>query len=250
MPDALAQALALPGLGWMALTIAAAGLVRGFTGFGTAMIFVPVGTLFLPVADVVLLMSLTGIASTLALVPQAWKVADRPEVSALAIAAAVTVPAGLWLMTQVDPVTLRWIAVAVIAATLGAVITGWRWQGRLGWPGRFAIGGAAGAIGGMTGLTGPAVIVFYLANARDVARVRANTIVFLALLDAVILVSLAIGGLAGAVTIWLAAVLSLPYLCTTLIGKALFAPRHERLYRALSYVVIAGAVIAGLPVFD
>lgn len=250
MPDALGLALATPGLVWMLATIAAAGLVRGFTGFGTAMVFVPVGTQFLPVADVVFLMSATGIFSTLALFPPAWREADKAEVSALAIAAAVTVPVGLWLMTQIDAVSLRWIATTVIAATLVAVITGWRWQGRLGWPGRFAVGGAAGAIGGMTGLTGPVVIVFYLANARDVRKVRANTIVFLGVLDVVIVANLLFGGLAGAETIWLAGLLSLPYFCTTLIGKALFDPRHERLYRWLAYTVIALALISGLPVLD
>ena len=52
-------------------------------------------------------------------------------------------------------------------------------------------------VGGMTGLTGPVIIVFYLANVRDVARVRANTIVFLAALDVVIAVNLIFGGLAS-----------------------------------------------------
>ncbi|WP_425044193.1 TSUP family transporter [Primorskyibacter sp. S87] len=250
MPDTLLAALATPGLGWMVLTIAAAGLVRGFTGFGTAMIFVPVGTQFLPTADVVFLMASTGIFSTAALFPQAWRQADKAEVSALAIAAGITVPLGLWIMAQLDALTLRWIASAVIGVTLLAVITGWRWEGKLGWPGRFGIGGAAGTVGGMTGLTGPVVIIFYLANARDVTKVRANTIVFLAALDAVIVANLVFGGIASLQTLWVALILSLPYLATTLIGKALFDPGHEKAYRMASYSVIALAVISGLPVLD
>lgn len=250
MPEALSAALAAPGLAWMAATIGLAGLVRGFTGFGTAMIFVPVGAQFLPAADVVFLMSATGIFSTAALFPAAWREADKSEVAALAIAAGVAVPFGLWLMALAEPVTLRWIVSGVIGATLLAVATGWRWSGRPGWPGRFAIGGAAGTIGGMTGLTGPVVIVFYLANARDLRKVRANTIMFLAALDAVIVANLVFGGLADTVTLRIAAVLCLPYLVTTLVGKALFDPRYERVYRTLSYSVIALAVAAGLPILD
>nr|WP_171178775.1 sulfite exporter TauE/SafE family protein [Ruegeria sp. HKCCD8929] len=250
MPDALHAALATPGLIWLCLTIGAAGLVRGFTGFGTAMIFVPVGTQFLPVADVVFMMAATGIFSTMALAPQAWRECDKGEVSTLALAAAVTVPMGLWLMTRIDPVALRWIASGVIGLTLLAVITGWRWQGRLGWPGRFAIGGGAGTVGGMTGLTGPVVIVFYLANARDVRRVRANTIIFLAMLDIVIVANILLGGLADTATLWVALILTVPYLITTLIGKRLFDPSLEKLYRVASYGVIAAAVISGLPVLD
>lgn len=250
MPDAIGQALAVPGLGWMLFTIAAAGLVRGFTGFGTAMIFVPVGAQFLPIADVVFVMCTTGMFSTLALLPPAWKEADKGEVVSLAVAAAAAVPAGLWLMASLQAEALRWIVAAIIALTLVAVMTGWRWQGRPGWPGRIAIGGGAGVIGGMTGLTGPVVIVFYLSSARDLRRVRANTIVFLAVLDAVIAANLVLGGLAGIVTLWVALLLSVPYLITTLIGKALFDPRHERLYRTLAYSVIVLALVSGLPLLD
>ena len=250
MPEVLSAALETPGLAWMLLTISVAGLVRGFTGFGTAMIFVPVGTQFLPTADVVFLMATTGIFSTAALFPSAWKQADKSEVGALAMAAGVTVPVGIWLMMQLDGLTLRLIASAVIGVTLAAVITGWRWQGKIGWPGRFAIGGAAGTVGGMTGLTGPVVIVFYLANVRDVSRVRANTIVFLAALDVVIVTNLVFGGFAGFETLLVAVMLSLPYLITTLIGKALFDPKLEKLYRVASYSVIGLAVLTSLPLFD
>ncbi len=250
MPDGLILALATPGLGWMLFTIGAAGLVRGFTGFGTAMIFVPVGTQFLPAAEVVFLMASTGIISTLALAPQAWRECDKSEVSTLALAAAITVPLGLWIMVQLDALVVRWIASAVIGATLLAVVTGWRWHGRPGLPGRLAIGGGAGTIGGMTGLTGPVVIVFYLANARDVRKVRANTIIFLAMLDIVIVANILIGGLASPAMLWTAALLTIPYLVTTLIGKALFDPSLEKVYRMASYTVILLAVISGLPLLD
>lgn len=250
MPDALAQALAVPGLGWMALTIVAAGLVRGFTGFGTALILVPVAGQFLPPAQVILLLATTGMASTAALLPRAWVQADRGEVAWMAAAAALTVPLGIFILTLIDPLAVRWIVAAIASVTLAAIVTGWRWQGRLGPGGRLAVGGAAGLVGGLTGLTGPVVIVFYLANARSATAVRANTILFLALLDAVMIVNLVLGGFANGPTLWIALILSLPYLGATLTGQALFDPARERLYRVAAYLVIAGAVLSGLPLFD
>lgn len=38
MPETISAALALPGLSWLAVAIIAAGLVRGFAGFGSGMI--------------------------------------------------------------------------------------------------------------------------------------------------------------------------------------------------------------------
>ncbi|NIZ61284.1 hypothetical protein DL239_09895 [Sedimentitalea sp. CY04] len=250
MLDVLYAALETPGLIWMVLTIAAAGIVRGFTGFGTAMIFVPVAGMFLPPAEVILVIATTGIFSTIALVPGAWKIADRGEVAALSLSAMVTVPLGLWLLSQLDAMTIRWIVTVVVSLTLLAVVTGWRWHGRLGWPGRFAIGGAGGTIGGLTGLTGPVVIIFYLANARSAQAVRANTILFLAATDIIITTGLFVSGQVTLVPLAIALLLSLPYLVTTLIGQSLFDPKLERFYRVSAYSVIALAVVSGLPLFD
>ena len=141
MSDALGLALAQPGLGWMALTIALAGLVRGFTGFGTAMIFMPVAVQFITVPEAILIMALTGIGSSAALVPRAWRNGDRGEVASLALAAAVMVPFGLAAIAWLDPLVLRWVVSGLIVVTLVALITGWRYARRLGLLGRLAVGG-------------------------------------------------------------------------------------------------------------
>jgi uncharacterized protein len=250
MPDAISAALAVPGLGWMGLAMLAAGLVRGFTGFGTALIFVPVAGQFLPGAEVIMVMAVTGLFSMVALLPRALKSADKGEVGALAAAAALCVPLGLWILTQLDVLTIRWIVSGVVAVTLAAVVTGWRWHGRLGWPGRIAIGAGAGTLGGMTGLTGPTVIIFYLANARSAQMVRANTIVFLAILDVVLVLNLALFAQTGAGPVWIALILAIPYLIATLIGQALFDPRHEKAYRVVAYCVVGLALLSGLPLLD
>ena len=250
MSEAFGLALAQPGLGWLLLTISVAGLVRGFTGFGTAMIFMPIAVQFLSVPEAILIMALAGAASAAALLPQAWKVGDRAEVASLALAAAVMVPLGLALIGWFDPNTLRWLVAGLIALTLLALITGWRYHGRLGLPGRLAVGGGAGFVGGLTGLTGPVVIVFYLANARSAETVRANVILFLAALDLVMIIGILWGGLVTAQIFWIAALLGGPYVVMVLIGQRLFDPARQSLYRWAAYIVVAGAVLAGLPIFD
>ncbi len=250
MPDGLLAAFAAPGLVWLVLTIGIAGVVRGFAGFGTALIFVPVAGQFLPAADVILLMAITGVASLLTLAPTAWPVADKREVATLAGATVLTVPLGLWLLTQIDDLVIRWMVAVIASITLIAIITGWQWRGRLGTAGLGSVGGSAGIVGGMTGLTGPVVIMFYLANARSAAAVRANIILFLAALDAVIIANLLISGLVGTSMLWLGLVLIVPYLLATLVGQAFFDPAYEKTYRIVAYAVIALAVVSGLPILD
>ena len=249
MPDLLTQVWATPGLFWLILTISIAGIVRGFTGFGTAMIFVPVAGIFLQPATVVAVMVLTGIASTAALIPRAWRHAARAEVGLLALAAMITVPVGLLFLVLLDQLTVRWIVAAIVGSTFLLLVAGWRFTGTIRWPGLLMIGGAAGVIGGLTGLTGPIVVLFYLAGKSAAQTIRANTILFLAALDIVIAANLFLRGALGMSEVALAFTLAVPYFITSMIGQALFDPKFERLYRSAAYSVIGLAVVSGLPLW-
>jgi uncharacterized membrane protein YfcA len=250
MPEALVMAGATPGLIFLILAIGVAGIVRGFTGFGTALIFVPVAGIFLPPAVVIGVMTITGTFSTGALLPRAWGQASRAEVGLLALAALITVPLGIWLLERLDGLTIRWIVTIVAGLTLAALVSGWRFSGKVSRPGLAGIGGAAGVVGGLTGLTGPVVILFYLAGQSAAQTVRANTILFLAALDVVIAANLFLKGSIAWETVWLALILAMPYFTTTMIGQSLFDPHRERLYRWAAYGVIGLAVLTGLPIWD
>jgi uncharacterized membrane protein YfcA len=93
------------------------------------------------------------------------------------------------------------------------------------------------------------VILFYLAGQSMAQTVRANTILFLAALDVVIVANLLLQGRVEWHIFLLALVLAVPYFITSLIGQALFDPRHERLYRWAAYAVIGLAVLSGLPLW-
>ncbi|HWT60756.1 MAG TPA: sulfite exporter TauE/SafE family protein, partial [Rhizobium sp.] len=89
-------AAALPDHGIYALMAFAfiAGLARGFSGFGAALIFIPLaGAIVGPKLVSPILLVIDGIA-TLGMIPPAWRRANRPEVFVMATGAALGVPAG------------------------------------------------------------------------------------------------------------------------------------------------------------
>ncbi len=245
----LADVLATPGLIWLILTISIAGIVRGFTGFGTALIFVPVAGIFLIPEKVIAVMAVTGMFSAAAVLPRAWKHANHREVGLLALAAILTVPVGLWLLGLIDREVVRWLVAGIAGITLVSLVAGWRFARQIAPLGLLAIGAMAGLVGGLTGLTGPIVIMFYLAGQSAVASVRGNTILFLAILDLVLVVNLSLSGDMGWPEVLLAAVLGVPYVITSLIGQSLFDPGLERTYRVAAYAVIALALLSGLPIW-
>ena len=63
MPEGLVAALAVPGIHWVVLAAAAAGLAYGFAGFGAALIFMPVAAARVGPVEAVTLEACMGLAS-------------------------------------------------------------------------------------------------------------------------------------------------------------------------------------------
>lgn len=248
MPEGLAGALATPGLPLLALAALLAGVVYGFTGFGAALLFLPLASGVVEPVGAVLLMALFGLPSTAVVLPRAWARADRPTAFLMLAAALPTLPLGLWLLTAVPEAPLRWAMCGVVALTLAALLAGWRVEAEPSRAARLAVGAGTGLLGGATGLTGPIVVLFHLARGEGAERARAGTILFLTLLSLVMAGALAARGLFTAPTLWLAALLAPLYAGGTAAGQAFFDPAREALYRRAALGLIGLAVLAGLPV--
>ena len=249
MPEALAAVLQTEGLVFVLVTLFLAGVVYGFAGFGSALIFIPVASIFVAPAFAVGLMSMGTIGSAITVLPAAWRLADRRQVLWMLIPAVALATPGIYLLRTLDIDLLRWLIVIVVGVTLAAIMMGWR---RNLSPSRrtlFSVGSFAGLIGGATGLLGPLVILFSLAGKEPVAVTRANTISFLTSLGIVMIPMLALQGVITMQTLWLGVGIVPMYMLATFIGKSLFHPRFEWLLRRLGYGVIGGAMIAGLPIW-
>jgi len=253
MPDALsavpAEVLTLPGLGWIVAITFVSGVVYGFAGFGAALVFMPVATVFLPVPMAVAAFGVSAFVSLVTVVPRAMRQADRGAVGPMILLAAASLPAGLWILRSHDVTTMRWAVLAVTAITLAALVSGWRYSMTPGPRTRAGVAIATGLVGGATGLVGPIMILFQLGGRDSIARSRANTVVFLTITGILTVPWMAVQGMLGLPEIFLGVVLMLPYGVAALLGQALFDPARQRLYRSVAYLIIAAAIVAGLPIY-
>src|SRR5262249_29668190 len=112
MSAALLASHSAAALSLLIATSFIASLARGFSGFGGALIFVPVASAAVgPQAAAPILLVIDGIAQ-LALLKNAWREANRREVAIMAVGALVGIPLGAAILRFVDPTLLRW-AIAV-----------------------------------------------------------------------------------------------------------------------------------------
>ncbi|WP_424939389.1 sulfite exporter TauE/SafE family protein [Aliiroseovarius sp. S253] len=246
MPDLLIQALALPGLGWLLATAFTAGLVRGFAGFGTALIFLPVTAQIVDPVWAIAILIVMDLAGPAPAIPRALKDGHPRDLVRLTISMALTLPLGLFALFVVDPIVFKLAVSMVSLAMLAALVSGWRYQGQVTPKTVWATGGASGLLGGAAGIPGPPVILLYMASPHNPRVIRANITAFLFFYDVLMLgVFLALGKLLG-MPLVLGLIAMLPNLAGNLLGGWIFNPAHEKLYRRVAYAIIAGSALSGL----
>jgi uncharacterized membrane protein YfcA len=227
-----------------------AGVVRGFSGFGSALIYIPlVSAIYEPkiAAASFLLIDLFCAA------PFAWRlypISDKREIWPLTIAAALTIPLGALLLRYIDPEPLRWSIAILIFALLAVLVSGWRMANRSTLPLTVFVGLISGVLGGATQLVGVLAIIYWLGSPNSPAVMRANMMVFFAMAGVVILITYAVQGLFPPEIIALSLLIALPYIAMLGAGAWLFKGSSELVYRRIAYAIVALAALVSLPAFD
>lgn len=228
----------------------AAGLARGFSGFGAALIFMPIASsLILPRQAAPILLIIDAVL-TIGFLPGAWRGADKREVATMAIGALVGVPTGAWILTTLDPLTLRWAIAIVIALLLALLASGWRYRGTPRKPLTIAVGAVAGVFSGATQAGGPPVIAYWLGSPADARRVRSNVILYFEVQTVLTIVSYTVGGVFVAALVPLALLTAPSYGLGLFAGSRLFGKASEPTFRRIAFSLIGVALILGLPVLD
>lgn len=227
-----------------------AGLARGFSGFGAALIFIPLASAIVGprIASAVLLV-VDGIL-TLGMIPAAWRMADRREVFTMSTGALIGVPAGAALLSYGNPLMLRWLISCVVVLLLLFLISGWRYGGRPKTLLTIFTGFVAGVFSGAAQLGGPPVVAYWLGGALKGPFVRANVILYFAISTVLSVTSYFFGGLFTA-SVFVFSLLAVPFYAAGLYcGARLHGIADETTFRRICYGLIAISAIIGLPVFD
>lgn len=246
MPDLLAEAWATPGLGWIAFAAFIGGLVRGFAGFGTALIFLPVAAQFLSPFQAILALTFMDILGPLPNLRKAWGQVEQGDLWRLVLGTAVMLPVGLAVLQWVAPEVFRYSVSLLALGMLVILAGGVRYTGVVSRVMVLGIGGASGFLGGIAGLPGPPVILFYMARPLPASVIRATTLVFLFIFDGFIIAGMGAFGRWESVAMALGLGLAIPGMAGNWLGGRLFKPEQERLYRGVAYVLIAISALSGL----
>lgn len=248
--ELFAGVIASEGFWILVVTAGVAGLVRGFSGFGTAMVYLPVAGQILSPFEALTTLLVMDLIGPLPNIPAAIRTGHPRDIMRLSFGALVTVPLGVLVLGLIAPEVFRYGVSLISLLLLVLLVGGVRYRGRLKSPMIYGAGALGGFLAGSVGLPGPPVVMLYMASPHPAAVIRANVMVYLLLCDLMMIGVFHSNGYLVLTALVLGAVLALPYLAGNVIGGKLFRPGYERVYRVVAYLVIALSAMNGLPLFD
>jgi len=223
-----------------------AGLMRGMTGFGGAMLMAPPLSMLLgPVPAVATALALE-VAAALVMFREAWPKISGRTLIYLTVPAVFTVPLGGYLLLVLDPGIARRMISAVVVLSSLALLSGIRYSGTPRPSTSVALGSLVGVLLGATSVGAPPVILYLLSGPDPPEVTRANLTVFVTAISVIGVVMLVVAGAISWRLALSAAVLCAPYLAATWAGSRLFDRLSARGARRLALGLMLLIGTAGL----
>ena len=232
---------------WIAAAVVlVGGVMRGFAGFGSAMLFAPIFAVMTTPAHMVPLVVTLEFPVGVMLFLETRRQAEWSFVVPMAIAAVIAMPLGIWLLVSVDQQLLTIVISILILVFVAILVTGWRYRGPRPLPLTLGIGAASGTMMATSSVGGPPVLLYMLAADHPAATIRANVVAyfFVTLFMLMAMVFAAAPTALGAIIDGLA--LYPPMIAGVWVGSRLAGRSNERVYRMICYGFIVAAAVIGL----
>jgi len=230
-----------------AVAIAAvAGVVRGITGFGGAMVMAPPLALLLgPSLAVPVVLLLESIAATPMLVHTRRQVRWR-VVGPILAAACLAAPLGSYVLVVAEPHLLRRAIASIVIVFSLLLLRGWRYAGKQRIGTSIGVGAVSGAMLGATSIGGPPVILYLLSGPDPIESTRANLSLYVAGSALAGLVALWAGGVLAGAAVMAGLLLAPGYLAGLAAGVRAFSRFDDvrfRRFTLLLLIVVSGGIL-------
>jgi len=247
-------ATGLPSNGAIALAVGAViigGLMRGFSGFGSALVIIPVVALVYDPRTAVVVHALIEIPALLQLLPAGFRDFERATVLPMLGALIAAVPVGMYLLVSLDDDVMRVVMGLAVLAMAAFIASGATIRSqRFATPVAVAGGLIGGFLQGNAGIGGPPIVSILMSHNAPHLVTRANIIVMMASLVLASLPSMYVYNLITAKALLLALLLGPVYMLSLFAGSRFFNSGAARFYRKASMSILvltaAGTLFAAL----
>jgi uncharacterized protein len=244
--EILLSAASIWGWAWIVGAAFLAGFLRGFVGFGGALAVVMTLSVVLGPLAAVPISFLSGLPSTIQLLPVAWRESERAFVIPFGLATFFGAPLGAWVLVSTDPAIIK-VAISIFVLIMVLMLhRDWRFGGATGAAYLISAGAAAGFIQGVAGIGGPPAVVVALSRPGAAIRQRANVIGGVTALSFCAFPPLWYNDLFTRDVVVISAAVFPLYVVGTSVGSRYFSSRGQQHFRSAALLLLAGMGVTTL----
>lgn len=223
----------------------AAAVAQGLTGFGFALVALPILLFVVDVREAVVIASLLGTVSVGLVAARTWRSVAWPTMLRLQVGSVAGMPAGLLVLLLAPEEPLRiGVGVAIVVMTAGLA-----WGLRLPPAGtgmELAVGGISGVLRTSSSLAGPPVVYYLQARRFEPERFRATLVMFFLVGNLLALTGFFASGVVTGRALLYAA-LGLPAVFLGVAGGDRLLRRTDpRLFRRLVLALLIATALSGI----
>ena len=228
------------------LVIILAAAVSGLTGFGLAIVGVPLLLVFFEPAEVVVLIAFTSVFTNAVIIQDSWREVETRSIFSLIPWAILGLVFGTEVLLSVNPDYIRLGVGVIVVLSAILLLRDVTVRGIEGRWGTVLAGATSGALSTSTGIAGPPIVLLFAARGLPKASFRASNAAYFLLLSVAIVVVLFARSIVEVSQLWTAAALVPAAFIGKTLGTTLVKRLSNEAFRKITLMVVLFTGVLGV----
>jgi uncharacterized membrane protein YfcA len=216
----------------------AGGLMQGYTGWGGAMLMMPLMTLVYPPVEALAMLTVGGLLISAQLLPATIKYFNWRSMRGLLFTLVLLTPIGSIMLLHVEPSLVRKIIGGVLVLISILVLSGWEYKGKRGRLSTIFFGGVGGIVNGFSGLGSPILAIYIMAFPGQAKTQRSNLIIATGLIIFTILIIFSLNGIMEWNLVVMGILLAPTQMAGASFGARIFACAPQEYFKKITLMII------------
>ena len=225
------------------LSIAVGGFLRGFLGFGAALVIVPTLSFALPPVVAIAILVIIEIPTILYLVPTSIRDSNLKTVTPMLIGILIAVPVGTAVLIGVDPAKMKLAISVVLLMTVALLASGWRIKGNVGQGVMLGSGMIGGFVQGAAGMGGPPLVTALMSLPDNANTTRGNIVIALSSMSLLNFIALLIYGQITFSVLTFGIISAPVYVLSNYLGAKFFRQQGNEHFRRAALIALTSIAI-------
>ncbi len=222
------------------------GFLRGFVGFGSALVIIPVLALTFTPALAIIMHGIMDLPTIVQILPTAVRQCARRTVLPMMLSLLLGIPIGAYMLSTVEAAPMRIVISVLVLIMVGLLAVNSRIVFTAGKKTIISGGIIGGVVQGMAGVGGPPIVALLLSRKDDPETTRGNIVVMMSSLIICAIMMYWAFGLISVRSLVLGGCAAPIYLSAAYLGSRFFRTGGSGFFRSIALLILALTAISTL----